>query len=112
MNRPAALAALTLTAAGSLLACAPGADTHVAPAVCATNPTTGHVFGVITNPVCGFGAIYVDVACGPLLLTHAEDDGCVRAHVVGDGSSTGVRGMVIVPAWYLVPGDTNLGPVN
>ena len=106
------IATTGIVAGLTIAACGP--TTQVASAKCATNPATGHVFGVVSGADCGHGPghYYVDVECGP--LTIATDDTCVKAHIVGDGTSTGIRGAVIVPNWYVNPaaGDTVEGTVE
>ena len=109
-----ALAPLALTGGLTIAACGPPPQTGAV--LCAKNPATGHVFATIDGALnCGPGpVIVVDVPCGPLTITTAEDDRCVRAHIVGDGTSTGVRGNVIVPLSYVNPaaGDTWTGVVE
>jgi len=114
MNKRFALIALPFAAA-AIAACGP-APTKVAGADCATNPATGHVFGIAGGTDCGHGPdhVYVDLPCGPLLLTKTPDDVCVHAHIVGDGTSTGIRGDVIVPLSFVneAAGDTWSGAVT
>jgi len=109
------IGATGLTAVATLTFCGPP-HADVGAAKCAVNPATGHVFAnVVDVGRCGPGpVIAVDVDCGPLTIATTEDDGCVRAQIVGDGTSTGVRGAVIVPRWYVNPaaGDVAYGTVE
>jgi hypothetical protein len=95
------LALLALPAALAIDACGP--PPQVLGSQCAMNPATGHIFGIAGGSDCGHGPghYYVDLACGPLTIATTEDDVCVRANIVGDGTSTGIRGVVIVPLWYV-----------